>query len=563
MRFPIRLKLFSGFGIVLIILIALSSLSYVEVEKVDQTYSHLIQEQVDQLVMTKTLETDAIRMSQAVRGYLLMGKDSIAAEYQEASQQFDKTQKELGQVEQSPEAQTRLNEIKQARNDYESLADQMMQLKKENKTNEAIEIALNKGAESSKVLLEKINTLLQYQQQRLDAGNKETSSTVASILTFILILSSLAVLAGILVSLFISRIISVPIRRVAAGARTIASGDLSISDLQVSNRDEIGDMAHSFNEMKSKLSDLIKRVHLESEHVASASEELFAGTEEVTASSNEIARTIQVMAQEASSAAQSGADCARTMEQTATDVHRISESAASVSETAQVTIQEAEKGNQAIQRVNQQMNVISGAVRTSADLMKQLGRQSEEIGKITEVITQLTSQTNLLALNAAIEAARAGEHGRGFAIVADEVRKLAEQSNESADQIVQLVRDIQQGTADAIHSMESGTHEVAAGVTMIEDAGESFGNILTAVQQVHHEIREISAATEELSASAEQITQSVGGMSQVAVDAADHTHTISATAQEQLASMEEITTVADSLSRMATNMQETIKQFKV
>ncbi|MGD8191924.1 methyl-accepting chemotaxis protein [Brevibacillus ginsengisoli] len=563
MRSSIRFKLFSGFGIVLLLLIVISCMGYIQVKKVDQTYSHLVEEDVKQLIMTKDMEANAIKMSRAVRGYLLMGKESITAEYQEARDQFVKTQQVLGQLEASSEEQKKFDEITQALHDYEELANRMFELKKENKNNEAVEIALNQGSISNKVLIEKLNELLQYQQQKLDSASAETSSTVSTILSYILILSSIAVIAGILVWLIISQVISAPIKKVAFIARSIAEGDLRVADIQVKNRDEIGDLAHSFNQMKGNLSELISSVHQESEHVASASEELFAGTQQVTASSNEIAQTMQGVAQGASAAAQSGEEVARSMEATAADVHRISESTASVSESAQSTMQEAEQGNQAIQRVQQQMSIISQSVQSSADLIKQLGRQSEEIGQITEVITQITSQTNLLALNAAIEAARAGEHGRGFAVVADEVRKLAEQSNHSAEQIVLLIRDIQQGTTNAIQSMARGTHEVEEGVTLIQNAGESFGNILSAIQKVTQELQEISAATEEVSASTEQVTHSVDGMFQAALEAANHTHTISSTAQEQLAAMEEISTVADSLSRMATSLQETIKQFKI
>lgn len=104
-------------------------------------------------------------------------------------------------------------------------------------------------------------------------------------------------------------------------------------------------------------------------------------------------------------------------------------------------------------------------------MVKRLGERSKEIGQIVDVITDISNQTNLLALNAAIEAARAGEHGRGFSVVADEVRKLAEQSRQSADQIVQIVRQIHTETTQAIVAMEKGDREVEGGMILMKEAG--------------------------------------------------------------------------------------------
>ena len=118
--------------------------------------------------------------------------------------------------------------------------------------------------------------------------------------------------------------------------------------------------------------------------------------------------------------------------------------------------------------------------------------RSHEIGQIV-VITEIASQTNLLSLNAGIEAARAGEEGRGFAVVASEVKKLSEESRKSADQIIELVRYIQDETASAVEAISEGEHNVAKGIEVVKETGELFKGMLVATDTVTSQIQEVSA----------------------------------------------------------------------
>src|SRR5690606_25171003 len=145
----------------------------------------------------------------------------------------------------------------------------------------------------------------------------------------------------------------------------------------------------------------------------------------------------------------------------------------------------------------------------AASVVEELGDQTENIHQIVGIIREIADNTNLLALNAAVEAANAGEHGRGFAVVANEVRKLARQSAASAEQIAQLLHQIQDNTRNAILAMRKGSHVVKSGTLAMANAGVAFEKILSAAESVSEQIQEISAASEELSAGSEKVAASI------------------------------------------------------
>jgi methyl-accepting chemotaxis protein len=251
------------------------------------------------------------------------------------------------------------------------------------------------------------------------------------------------------------------------------------------------------------------------------------------------------------------------MEEMAVGISRIAESSSTVSEASVETAKEAAAGNEAIQKVVYQMDSIRASVTSSSQAVKELGMRSQEIGQIVGAITDIADQTNLLALNAAIEAARAGEHGRGFAVVADEVRKLAEQSRVSADQIANLITEIQEDTNRVVLAIEKGNAEVDSGIRVVEAAGEAFEKILNSVQHVADQIQEVSAAAEEMSASTEEVTASVEEMSRIARDSSQHSQSVVGASEEQLGIINEISASVQSLSVMAKELHDVVKQFKL
>jgi methyl-accepting chemotaxis protein len=193
------------------------------------------------------------------------------------------------------------------------------------------------------------------------------------------------------------------------------------------------------------------------------------------------------------------------------------------------------------------------SVRQSSDSVSHaiagLSRKSEQIGGIVETITGIAGQTNLLALNAAIEAARAGEQGRGFAVVAEEVRKLAEESQQAAAMISDLVHQIQTETASVVTIVEDGARRSEEGVGVVEQARDAFERIGLAVEDMTLRIGEIAS--------------SVGEVATVAAQSSAAAVQVSASTQETSASTQEIAASAQSLAQTAGELERLVAQFQL
>lgn len=354
-----------------------------------------------------------------------------------------------------------------------------------------------------------------------------------------------------------------PIPALIEYAKKIADGDLSVGNITIKNKDEIGDLADTLNVMAKNLRELIYHVRSSAEQVAASSVELTSSAEQTNYATKQIVHTMQLMTTSVDKQVMSVDETSQTVQEMSVGVQQIAQNAQGVSTTSIKASEKAVEGSLAIKTAVHQMDFINQTVSGLAEMVTGLGKRSEEIGHIIEVITGIARQTNLLALNAAIEAARAGEHGRGFAVVADEVRKLAEQSAGASQQISQLIAAIQQETHNAVRSMELATNEVVAGIGAVNTAGQSFEQIQQSVNEVTLQIQGVSSAAQQMAAGAETMVQAMNFITEVAEETASGSQEISASTEEQWASMEEISHSATSLSHMAEELQMQIGKFKV
>lgn len=247
----------------------------------------------------------------------------------------------------------------------------------------------------------------------------------------------------------------------------------------------------------------------------------------------------------------------------AENIDRLAHNTKQVALNSNTAADKARFGGDSVSKAVTQMAQIENTVNSSAKVVSKLGEQSKEIGEIVGTISGIASQTNLLALNAAIEAARAGEQGRGFAVVADEVRKLAEQSQEAAKKIAELISDIQVDTERAVVAMQTGTKEVKTGAEVVNLAGGAFREIANLVVQVADQVETSSKAMDKMVAESQRIVTASEQINQISSKSAGEAQSVSAATEEQLASMEEIASSSQALAQLAQDLQQEVAKFKV
>jgi methyl-accepting chemotaxis protein len=392
---------------------------------------------------------------------------------------------------------------------------------------------------------------------------EEATREISKLAYTLFIISILClIIAGISVAFIAKRFVK-PIAIIKDECLFLSQGDLREREVEIHSKDEIGQLAKGFRDMRAHLHDLVTKVHSQSEQLAASSEELTANSEQSAQASNQVALSITEMAAGATAQTEAANEASSVVEQMSTGIQQIAANANQVADQSAQATQKAKIGDKAVEKAIIQMNQIENTVNTSAQVVAKLGERSKEIGQIVDTISGIAGQTNLLALNAAIEAARAGEQGKGFAVVAEEVRKLAEQSQEAAQKIAKLIGEIQGETDKAVVAMNEGTQEVKTGTEVVNAAGIAFREIMDVIDQVSDQVKEISAAIQQMAAGSQQIVGSVKKIDDFSKKSAGESQNVSAATEEQLASMEEIATSSQALAQLAQDLQTAVTKFRV
>lgn len=386
---------------------------------------------------------------------------------------------------------------------------------------------------------------------------------LSRMLDIMLITLSGCLVAGLAFSFLFARHIAKPIRLLMKQTTKIADGDLSEEELVIRNNDEIGRLGKIYSRMNHNLRKLVTQISANSDEVSLKLGNLTNSVHEIKQVNSQIAHSVQDISILTQTQAKNVEESADATEEMAQSIQRIAETSSTALEVSEHTAHEARFGNQLIERSTDQMTALRLTVSGLAQVIEQLNERSIQIGSIVQVMSEIASQTSLLSLNAAIEAARAGESGQGFAVVAHEVRKLSERSTESAEQVADLIRQIQENVAFAVQEMNKSEHEVNNSVDSVAQTGDAFKRILEATEQTVAQIQEASAASQQLSASAQEIAASLQEVKQMSGNTAASAESISSSTEEQLATMDEIVKAADYINQLANQLQRAAHQFKL
>jgi methyl-accepting chemotaxis protein len=301
----------------------------------------------------------------------------------------------------------------------------------------------------------------------------------------------------------------------------VAAGDLTTNANEDTGDDLLNQLGKATNTMISSLKDLTVKVREQADLLASSANSMATVTKQSTRALSELSSAISLISSASAS---------------------VAEHSQGASESSQAADNSTQKGNELMGQLSDKTRMLQEATDRSVEVMKGLTSRSSEIGQIVGVITKIAFQTNLLSLNAAIEAARAGESGHGFAVVADEVRKLAESSANSAREISKIIKEVQNETEVAMHSVQEGSREMQSGAELIGEIMQQFSGIASQVRKIVKQMENIAASAAETASSAEEA---------------------SASSEEQTAAMEELSASASQLSSTAQILQDTMERFKV
>ncbi len=395
-----------------------------------------------------------------------------------------------------------------------------------------------------------------------NVGDDTYSKLTKTVQAKMMVGSYVAMLVTSVIFYFLTKIISKPIEVIVKGMTAAEKGDLTVN-LDIDTDDEFSMLGEKFNSMINNLAELTRSIVSVADQVAGSADQLNAGAGESSKTTEQIAMTIQMVATGTEDQAKSIEQTSMTINEMTTALQEVADNAQSVLNAAKEANESAAGGGLAVDKAIGQMQSINKTVNSTALTVRALGERSQQIGYIVDVITGIAKQTNLLALNAAIEAARAGEQGRGFAVVAEEVRKLAEQSQEAAKQIADLIMEIQIETGQAVETMESGIQEVILGTKAVNGAGEAFNEIITTINKVTKKVQEVSIATEEMAAGSEQAVVAIQNVASISEETAASAEQVAAAAEEQTASIQEVAASATILAQAADELRDMVRHFKV
>ena len=515
MRINLKMKLFGGFGLVLVLIILVSLLTFNQLnqshlinnqaaEKMNQV-SFLLEKEIDHWSWVSQL-VDWILIDKEFQGQLDPHKCGFGTWYYELKESAD-----IGVMSQT--FQTGFADIEEPHNQLHATAEKIIKVFE---TEQDHHIAENKATEiyqkETVVYLNQIRDNLSVLRKQLNAENQALTNEIADnekmMKTMLAVATIVAVIVGMLIAFLVNRGITVPVKAMVDMLKDMAQsgGDLT-KRVNVSVKDEIGELAGWFNAFLDNLHDIMAQVKHSSETVSAAANETSMGNQDLSQRTEEQASSLE--------------EVSSTIEEISASLQKSSDNSGEADKISRTTLDSVRSSEKVV-----------GEMR---DAMGDITKGSHEIAEIIAKVNDIAFQTNLLALNAAVEAARAGEQGRGFAVVAAEVRNLAGRTAESAKEIEGLIKD-------SIVRVDKGNE-------LMDGVSDVLTEIIKNTEQTSEVIIEIASSTKEQAAAAEDIRTAIEQLNQVT--------------QQNASLVEEIAGSSEAVSNEAEELATLVGKFKL
>jgi len=390
----------------------------------------------------------------------------------------------------------------------------------------------------------------------------------AEIRDILIILSSVALvlcIGGAVVVVLVTAKISQNIKYGVQAMEELAAGNLNavIEESYLNQKDETGDIVRGISNMQEKMQAIVREIVKRSTQVNQASINLEEESSGTATALEQVERAILDMAEGATSQAE---ETQRATDNVITMGEMVVETNKNV-ERLQGNANTMEKSGNKAADILKELERINDRSKASIDVIyEQTNNTNESVQKISDavmLITAIADETNLLSLNASIEAARAGEQGRGFAVVASQIQKLAEQSNESAQKIADIITDLIEDSKKAVNTMEEVKQIMQEQEAMVVKTDRVFTSVLTGIHESKKDIDMISENTRKMDESRVSVVDIVQSLSAIAEENAAATEQTSASTTEVNDTVQQISQNANKLQKIAASLEESVKMFKI
>ncbi|PUA97403.1 methyl-accepting chemotaxis protein [Acidovorax sp. 107] len=509
-QLKISTRLAVAFAVMVLLLATLGAVSLVRSANQRTELKEVIDVRLQIIKSLGVLNDGVNEQAIQVRNLAIFTKESIVksatSQISASAAEIDAQYKTLNELLVSDKGKELLTRMQQRRADFLKLRDQYLALLQQGQRDEGLKLLEEQLRPAQRAYMAAIDEQMEFQSLKTADAGARAEAAAAALQRDVLIAGALAIGIAIFLAVSIIRSITRPLAQAVEAADRVASGDLS-GQIVVQSKDETGHLLSALQRMQQSLVNTVSTVRSNAEGVASASAQIASGNNDLSARTEQQASALE--------------ETAASMEELGSTVRQNADNARAANQLAVSASTVAVQGG----------DVVAEVVET----MKGINASSNKIADIISVIDGIAFQTNILALNAAVEAARAGEQGRGFAVVAGEVRNLAGRSAEAAKEIKALI------TA-SVERVEQGT-------ALVDKAGATMTEVVSAIRRVTDIMGEISAASSEQSAGVGQVGEAVTQMDQAT--------------QQNAALVEEMAAAASALNAQAGELVNAVAVFKL